>query len=358
MAFDWFPLVRPVLHALDAETAHRLTLRVLANGLVPRRRPPLDRRLATRLFGVDLPNPLGIAAGFDKRAEAWGPLYDLGFGFVEVGGVTPKPQVGNPRPRLFRLPADQAVINRMGFNNEGLHGIAARLPESRLGDRLLGINLAANGDSADPMADFLTLADALASRAGFLTIDISCPNTANGKLFLEPGPLDQLCQRLRQLIPADSGPALLLKSGPDLEDARVGEIVAIALEHRIDGMIVCNTTTARPASLTSAERAQMGGLSGRPLFARSTELLGHVRRLAGPRLTLIGVGGIASGADAYAKIRAGASAVQLYTALVYHGPALIGRILAELAGLLQRDGYTSVAQAVGADIDGAENRAT
>ncbi|MDX2101316.1 MAG: quinone-dependent dihydroorotate dehydrogenase [Alphaproteobacteria bacterium] len=351
MALDWFPLVRPVLHALDAETAHRLTLRALASGLVPR--PPQldDPVLHTSLFGYRLPNPIGIAAGFDKMAEAWQALFGLGFGFVEVGGVTPLPQVGNPRPRLFRLPEDHAVINRMGFNNEGLAGLSRRLPPSRPPEQLVGINLAANGDSADPAQDFLTLTEALAPRAGFLTIDISCPNTANGKMFLEPGPLDQLLARVRQIVPVGSGgPAILAKSGPDVEPARLQEIVEVVLTHRLDGMIVCNTTVERPTTLVSRHREERGGLSGRPLFGPSTRMLGAVRRQAGDRLTLIGVGGVASGADAYAKIRAGASAVQLYTALVYHGPHLIHRIQQDLAQRLRADGYLSVAEAVGSGV--------
>jgi dihydroorotate dehydrogenase len=353
MTVDWFALARPVLHRLDAETAHRATLAAL-------RLPGVaallggwiddDPILATSLFGQPLTNPIGIAAGFDKRAEAWQALFRLGFGLVEVGGVTPLPQIGNPRPRLFRLPEDQAVINRMGFNNDGLEGIKRRLPATPPGS-LLGVNLAANGDSADPEQDFATLAEALAPRVGFLTIDISCPNTANGKLFLEPEPLDRLLTRLRRLVPRGSGTAMVIKSGPDLEPSRLTEIVEIALAHRLDGMIICNTTVDRPETLRNVHRNERGGLSGRPLFARSTAMLAAVRAQAGKRLALIGVGGIASGADAYAKIRAGADAVQLYTALVYHGPALISRLKRELADLLRRDGYDSVAAAVGADVD-------
>jgi dihydroorotate dehydrogenase len=346
---DWFRLARPILHSLDPETAHRLTLRLLAAGLVPPQPRDADPILATRLFGLDLTNPLGLAAGFDKNAAVPHRMYGQGFGYVEVGGVTPLPQAGNPRPRLFRLSADQAVINRMGFNNDGLDQMAARLARHRLPGRLIGANLASNSASEAPVEDFATLVGRLAPLADFLTIDISCPNTRNGKQFQQPGPLAVLLARAKQAR-EDSGaaPHLVVKIAPDLDDAELQAIIAVVVAAGMDGLIVSNTTIARDG-LADPQAGERGGLSGRPLFERSTELLRRCYALAGGAFPILGLGGIASGADAYAKIRAGASAVQLYTALVFHGPAVVTRIKRELAALLRRDGFASVAAAVGAD---------
>jgi len=343
---DPYPLVKPWLLRLDPETAHELTLRALALGIVPEPAPLTDPILGTELFGRRLAHPIGLAAGFDKDARVFGRMFGQGFSFVEVGGVTPLPQVGNPRPRVFRLPADGGVINRMGFPSAG-----AAVVEYRLGARrpsgTLGVNLASNAQSADPIADFTGLVARFARFADFLTLDISCPNTANGRLFLEPARLRELLAAVAEVPLTVRRPALVAKLSPDIEAAALAELVAVLVDARIDGIIVSNTTARRPP-LRGAHRAESGGLSGRPLFAASTAMLAEVARLTGGAIPLIGVGGIAGGADAYAKIRAGASALQLYTALIYGGTALVARIGNELAALLRRDGFGSVAQAAAA----------
>lgn len=342
---DPYRLVRPLLHRLDPEDAHELTLRALEANLVPPQPRGDDPVLATTLFGRAIPNPVGVAAGFDKNARVYDRMAAHGFGFVEIGGVTPRPQTGNPRPRVFRLPQDGAVINRMGFPNEGADAMEARLQKKGRPAIALGINLAANADSADPADDFVRLATRFAPYADYLTLDVSCPNTTNGQVFLDPAALADLLARLDAIPWAGAGPAFVAKLAPDVDDALLARLVATLVEGRIDGIVVSNTTRARPASLTGAHAAEAGGLSGRPLFAPSTAMLAKVRALTPPSVTLIGVGGIASGADAYAKIRAGASAVQLYTALIYGGTALVTRIKRELAALLRRDGFASVGDA-------------
>jgi dihydroorotate dehydrogenase len=347
--FDPFPLVRPLLHRLDPEDAHELTLRALEANVVPPQPRADDPILATRLFGRDLTNPIGLAAGFDKNGRVYDRMGAQGFGFVEIGGVTPRPQRGNARPRVFRLPEERAVINRMGFPNEGAERLEARL--RRKGRRPgigLGINLASNADSADPAADFVALVTRFAPYAEFLTLDVSCPNTANGQVFLEPSRLAEMLARVAA-IPwsGASPPALVAKLSPDVDEAVLERLIGVLVEARIDGIVVSNTTRARPPHLRGARAGEAGGLSGPPLFAASTAMLALVHALTGGRVPLIGVGGVASGPDAYAKIRAGASAVQLYTALIYGGTALVTRIKRELAVLLRRDGFGSVAEAVG-----------
>lgn len=330
------------LRRLPPETAHRLTLGALRAGLGPRRVGPDDPVLATTLAGLDLPNPIGLAAGFDKNAEAIGPLLAAGFGFVEVGTVTPRPQPGNPRPRLFRLPEDGAVINRLGFNNAGLDAFAARLARKPAG--IIGANLGANKDSGDRAADYVAGLRRLGALPDYFTVNISSPNTLGLRALQGRTALDDLLGRLRQ---ARTGPTpLFLKIAPDLHDAELRDIVESATAHGLDGLIVSNTTVERPPELRAPARGETGGLSGAPLFARSTEVL---RRVAEMRsgLALIGVGGVASSADAYAKLRAGASAVQLYTALIYAGPGLIVRLKRDLARRLHADGFRSVAEAVG-----------
>lgn len=338
--------VAACLRRLPAETAHNIALWGLSRGLGPRATMSPDPILATRAFGRDFANPIGLAAGFDKNARAAYQLFGMGFGFVEIGGVTPKPQAGNPKPRLFRLPADAAVINRMGFNNDGAATVSARLGTDPPG--IVGVNLAANADSDDPAADFETLAAIFAPVTAFLTLDISCPNTANGRVFLSPKPLADLLTRVRACLPA-AAPALLIKLAPDLEPGQLEPILDTAMAANVDGVIVCNTTVSRPDGLQSTAVRERGGLSGQPLFAPSTELLKRTYAYTRGTVPLIGVGGVASAEQAYAKIRAGASLVQLYTALVYHGPSIIGRIQHGLADLLRRDGFKSVGDAVGAD---------
>ena len=342
--FDPYVFAKPFLHSLDPEDAHELTLCALEMGVVPGQPRGDDPVLATTLFGRTLSNPIGLAAGFDKNARVYERMGAHGFGFVEVGGVTPLPQRGNPRPRVFRLPEDGAVINRMGFPNEGAAAMEARLRRKGRPDIGLGINLASNADSADPADDFVGLARRFAPYADYLTLDVSCPNTANGQVFLDPARLADLLARLAALEWGDARPALVAKLSPDVDDALLERLVATLLAARIDGVIVSNTTVARPAGLRSAHAREAGGLSGTPLFGPSTAMLARVRELTGGTLPLIAVGGVASGADAYAKLRAGASAVQLYTGLIYAGTALVTRIKRELVALLRRDGSPSIAQ--------------
>jgi dihydroorotate dehydrogenase len=342
-----------LLRLLPPETAHRLTLRALAH-LPPAlagNPAPDDPILASRLFGLDFANPLGLAAGFDKNAEVFGPAFRLGFGFVEIGSVTPRPQAGNPRPRLFRLVEDGAVINRMGFNNEGLGAVAARLshrPAAGSARGILGANLGKNKESADAAADYAAGVRALGPLADYLVINVSSPNTPGLRALQGRAPLEALIAAVRAARVGDR-PPLLLKIAPDLSEADKQDIAEVAIAGGLDGLIVSNTTIARPPGLRGLAAKEAGGLSGRPLFQPSTSVLADMYRLTGGRLPLIGVGGIASGEDAYAKIRAGASLLQLYTALVYGGPGLVGRIKAGLARCLRGDGFKSLSEAVGAD---------
>jgi dihydroorotate dehydrogenase len=342
----------PLLRGVDAEAAHGLALRALAAGLVGRDPAPDDPVLATRAFGLTFRNPIGLAAGFDKDARAVLPLMRLGFGAVEVGTVTPRPQAGNPRPRLFRLPADGAVINRMGFNNAGIAAYADRLRALPCPlPAVLGANIGVNKEGAVPERDYPALYAAVAPFADYVTVNISSPNTP-GLRDLQGE--DRLAAILDALAAGRAGlarvPPLLVKIAPDLAEAALGPIVAACAARGVAGLIVSNTTVARPAGLRGPHRDEAGGLSGTPLFEPSTALLRRCFQLArGTGLRLVGVGGVGSGAAAYAKIRAGASLVQLYTAFAYQGPALVGRIKAELAARLRRDGFTQVADAVGMD---------
>ncbi len=347
---DSFSLLGPALRLLDPETAHNLTLRGLSLGLAPRAPVTDDRVLTTELWGLGFSNPLGLAAGFDKDARVMAPMLDLGFGFAEVGSVTPRPQPGNPRPRIFRLPEDGAVINRLGFNNGGIEAAGRRLAEFRRTARrgLVGVNLGKNKDSKDAAADYARGAAALAPLADYLVINVSSPNTPGLRALQGRGELEELLGRVQAALP-EAPPPLLLKIAPDLTEEDKADISAVCLAMGVSGIIATNTTIARPASLKGAARAESGGLSGRPLFEPATAVLRDLYRLTEGRLPLVGVGGVASGADAYRKIRAGASLVQLYTALIYQGPALVMRIKTELARLLREDGFDSVAAAVGAD---------
>ncbi len=351
LKFEPFALLRPLLHRYDPETAHALTLAVLERGLVPPRRALADPILATALFGRRLQHPIGLAAGFDKNARVFSHMYGQGFSWVEVGGVTPRPQAGNPKPRIFRLPEERAVINRIGFANDGMERVAARLAR-RSAPGLLGVNVAANVDSLDPAQDFVTLARRFAPLADFLTLDISCPNTANGTLFLQPAPLENLLQRLAVLFRDASlrRPALVAKLSPDIDTATLEAVLTRLAAFGIDALIVSNTTAERLPALRGRAARERGGLSGPPLFERSTRLLAQTWAITGGRIPLVGVGGVTSGADAYAKIRAGACALQLYTALIYRGPAVVAEIARELALLLRRDGFASLEEAVGTDL--------
>ena len=345
---DPYRLAGPLLRFLDAERAHALALDALALGLggrAARRRPALE----LRRFGVDFPNPLGLAAGFDKDARAPDALLALGFGFVEVGTVTPRPQRGNPRPRVFRLAEDRAIVNRLGFNNRGAEAAAGRLARRRPGG-VVGVNIGPNRESGDALADYRRAFARLAPLASYVTVNVSSPNT--------PGLRDlQAARRLRPLLRALArerealgAPApLVLKLAPDMAEDDALAAAALAADEGFDGLAVSNTTVDRPAGLRGEARAEAGGLSGRPLFRRSTDMLRALYRAQGERLPMIGIGGVDSPETAYAKIRAGASLVQLYTGLVYEGPRLPALILEGLERRLAADGLRAIERAVGAD---------
>ena len=347
---DFFPGIRPFLDLLDPEVAHRASLWALTHALIPAHSIPDDPMLQTEVWGRSFLNPIGLAAGFDKDAVAIRPALGLGFGFVEVGSVTPKAQAGNPRPRVFRLPEDGAIINRLGFPSAGMAAVADRLGHWRGTDTagVVGVNLGKNRDTTDAAEDFAAGARTFAPCADYLVINVSSPNTPGLRTLQGPQHLEHLVDRVGSATGMDS-PPILIKLAPDLLAADLQEIGEVALSRRLRGLIIGNTTTERPARLRGRHSNQGGGLSGRPLFERSTKVLSDLYRMTAGKVPMIGVGGVSSGADAYAKIRAGASLVQLYTALVYYGPRLVPRIKAELAALLRRDGFASVAEAVGAD---------
>lgn len=336
-----------LLRRLDPEDAHVLAIRGLAFAPLPAA-PPDPPILHTRLAGLDLPNPVGLAAGLDKNGEALRGLSRLGFGFLECGSVTPKPQPGNPRPRLFRLSEDRAIINRMGFNNAGLEAFARRLTARPKG-ATVGANLGANKDTEDKAADYVEGLGRLAGLADYFTVNISSPNTPGLRALQGRAALDDLLGRIDAARPDGPGRApVFLKIAPDLTAAEIAMIVEAALAHRIDALIVSNTTLERPATLHSPQAGEAGGLSGAPARPFAEKALRAAAEAAGGRLPLIAVGGIDSGAEAYARIRLGASAVQIYSALIYEGPGLVGRIKRDLADRLRADGFSTVSEAVGA----------
>lgn len=337
----------PLLRGLDPERAHNLALRGLAAGLAGRDRGADDPVLATEFAGLRAPNPIGLAAGFDKDARAVAPLARLGFGFIEAGTVTPRPQAGNPKPRLFRLAEDRAVINRMGMNNAGITAYVGRLRALRDFPAVLGANVGINKEGAEPERDYPELVAAVAPLAGYVVINVSSPNTPGLRDLQGEARLAAILDAIEEDAPHH--PPLFVKVAPDLDEEALGAIVEVAAARKVAGLIVSNTTVARPGTLRSAHRGETGGLSGAPLFAPSTALLRTAFRLAAGRLVLIGCGGVASGRDAYAKIRAGAAMVQLLTAFVYEGPALVRRIKDELAACLKADGFARVADAVGTE---------
>jgi dihydroorotate dehydrogenase len=337
-----------VLRSFDPETAHGLALKALQAGLAPVPAPVRAARLHTRLAGLDLPNPVGLAAGFDKNAQALAGLARAGFGFVEVGAATPRPQAGNPRPRLFRLPEDRAVINRFGFNNEGAEVILQRLAARPKG-MVLGLNLGANKDSADRADDFAQVLRLCGAHLDFATVNVSSPNTESLRDLQGAEALAALLQGVMQArtelarkIP------IFLKIAPDLDEGEISEIAQVAQAAGVDAIIATNTTITREG-LKSASSVEKGGLSGAPLFEKSTRVLALLSHLTNGNMPLVGVGGIGSTEQAYAKIRAGACAVQLYSALVYEGLSLVGQINRGLLDLLDRDGYATISDAIGTD---------
>ncbi len=342
-----FPLFQPLVRHIDPENAHDMAVAMLERVPLPACAPE-DPRLASKVFGLHFANPVGMAAGFDKNARVPDALMKLGFGFVEVGGVTRLPQPGNPRPRVFRLAADGAVINRYGLNSDGMEAVAARLA-GRARNGILGINFGANKDSADRIADYVDLIRRLGPYADFVTLNVSSPNTPGLRDLQGRAFLDELIARVMEARATDGiAVRILLKIAPDLDDPQLDEILDVARAPAIDGMIVSNTTIARPASLKEQQLArEAGGLSGKPLFRASTIMLAKAYLRTENAFPLIGVGGISSGEDAVAKIAAGASLVQLYSALVYRGPALIGEIKRAILRAMEREKAASLADLVG-----------
>jgi len=339
-----YPLFRPLAFALDAERAHRATIAAL-KWVPPHRSPDLPKSLRTRVAGLNFPSPIGLAAGFDKDAEVPEQMLSLGFGFVEIGTVTPRPQAGNDKPRLFRLAADRAVINRMGFNNRGQPAAFARLGECTHRPGPVGVNVGANKDSTDRIADYVGGVRAMGQVADYLTINISSPNTPGLRGLQDEGALEELLAAVRDVR---SKKPIFLKVAPDLEKGDPERITKAAIDHGIDAIIVSNTTVSRPP-LKSKYAAEQGGLSGAPLKALALEALRQFRRASGGEMPLIGVGGITTADDAWERIRAGASLVQLYSAMVYEGPGIAVRIARGLAQRLKREGFASIGEAVGSE---------
>ena len=353
---DLYAVLRTFYRFVTPEQAHGLAIRALRSGLTPNLAGTDDPVLATRVWDIGFPNPIGLAAGFDKHCEVPDALFRLGFGFVEAGTVTPRPQPGNPLPRLFRLDEDEAVINRFGFNSEGLAPFVYRLGKRRSAGAtgIVGANVGKNKESEDALEDYAAGVSATCRLADYIVCNISSPNTPGLRALQARAEMETLLAHVISVrnasIPDPVGrPPLLVKVAPDLDDAGLADVAEAALGTGVDGIIMGNTTLSRPDSLKSRYRGETGGLSGKPLMALSTERLAALHRLVGQRLPLVGAGGVASGADAYAKIRAGASLVQLYSALVFHGPGLVARIKTDLAARLKADGFASVADAVGVD---------
>jgi len=354
-----FPLLKPVLMAMEPEAAHRLTLRLLKTGLAPRC-DYADDALRCEVLGHIFPNPLGLAAGFDKDAEVIAPMLRMGFGFVEAGTVTPLPQEGNPPPRLFRDIKNRSVINRLGFPGRGLEYFAANVSDFRVaqgaGAAPVGVNIGINKETASAFEDYSRCLTVLAPLADYIVVNVSSPNTPGLRDLQAENMLDALLAGLMAVlnsldIPPVARPALLLKIAPDLTPDQRAAVAQLALRHHIGGLVVSNTTTARPEALAPHLREEAGGLSGQLLKDHACAVLGDFYRLTGGRLPLIGVGGIASAEDAWRRIRAGASLVQIYTGLVYEGPALVPDILRGLSERLRTAGLAHISQAVGADID-------
>ncbi len=347
--YDW---LRPLIFQLPPEKAHRLAIQMLKVGAITRKPIALHPRLHQSLWGMDFSHPLGLAAGFDKDGEAILPLLQQGFSFVEVGTVTRYPQPGNPGPRVFRLPEDEAIINRLGFNSEGLHAMRRALQEPREG--IAGVNLGINRYTHDPPDDYAVLYRTLAPFAHYVVINVSSPNTRGLRDWQDPTKLLRILRSLhnaRLQLPRHKRPVpIWLKLSPDLPYEALPTLVEIACENGIDALMISNTTLHRPASLKGRFAHEAGGLSGRPLMASSTAMLREVARHTRGAIPLIGVGGIFSGEDAYEKIRAGAHLLQLYTALIYHGFAVVKKIVEDLDRLLAADGFTHISQAVGADV--------
>ncbi len=350
----FFSLAKPVLHRMDPETAHDLTLKGLRTGLMPCAHKADDARLKVTLWGRSFPNPVGLAAGFDKNAAVVAPMMGMGFGFVEAGTVTPKPQEGNPRPRVFRNVNHQAVINRMGFPNEGMavfrHNIEKFFETRPRPQGVVGINIGMNKGQEDPAADYCLLVRTLGGYADYLTVNISSPNTPGLRNLQARENLLPLLERIlgeRQKSCAANMPPVLVKLAPDLDDTQLEDVAKSLLESGVDGVILTNTTLSRPEFLPEVFRKEQGGLSGRPLTQKSTDIIRKFYNLTNGKLPIVGAGGISCAQDAYEKIKAGASLVQLYSALVFQGPALVSDILNELPHLLEKDDFSHISHATG-----------
>ncbi len=341
-------LAMPLLRRMEAERAHRLAILAMRLGLAAENPAPDPPALAVRVAGLSFANPIGLAAGFDKDAVALPALMRMGFGFVEAGTVTPRPQIGNPRPRLFRLAEDGAIINRMGFNNAGIDAFAGRIG-SRPRIVPLGANIGVNKEGAEPERDYPALLQRVARSADYVTVNVSSPNTPGLRDLQSEARLAAILSAMRAAVP--DAPPIFVKLAPDLSVAGLEAVVETAIAHGIAGLILTNTTISRPPGLRGAAASETGGLSGRPLFDLSTAMLARAYLLARGRLALIGVGGVGSGAEALAKIRAGADLVQIYTAFIYGGPRLIARVKTELSGALQAAGVGKLAQAVGTEAE-------
>lgn len=349
---DLYPLAWPLFNRLDPEEAHRVAIKILSSGFFPKLAKPDPRIMAVDLWGLRFPNPVGLAAGFDKSADAPDALLDLGFGFVEIGTVTPVAQEGNPKPRLFRLTEDQAIVNRMGFNNDGAVMVRGRLARRKSRPGIVGVNIGKNKTTQDAAADYEKGVVLLGPMADYVVINISSPNTPGLRALQGRDALAALLGRTRAALKTtmpEQSPPLLVKVAPDLEEKDRQDVAEVVMASGIDGLIVSNTTVARPDSLTSPQASETGGLSGQPLYDPSTRMLADFYRLTQGKLPLIGVGGIASGQQAYAKIRAGASLVQVYSALIFKGPWLIEKIKRDLLELMLKDGFARISDVIGAD---------
>lgn len=344
-----FRLLRPAIFAFDPESAHRMAIEGLR--LMPRLAPATAGKLAIELAGIAFPNPVGVAAGFDKDAEVPDALLGLGFGFTEVGSITPRPQAGNPKPRLFRLVEDRAVINRMGFNNGGAEAALKRLERRRGRSGVVGINIGANKDSDNRIEDYAIMTRMLTPHASYLAVNISSPNTPGLRALQDEGALTELLDAVIEARGEVSGaepPPIFLKVAPDLEPADIDAIARIVLDKKLGALIVSNTTISRP-ELRSHHAGEVGGLSGAPLKPLATQRVRDFRSATGGTIPLVGVGGIASAEDAWERIKAGASLVQLYSAMVYEGPSLGAKIVRGLERLMRREGYSTIAEAVGSE---------
>ncbi|MEE2745766.1 MAG: quinone-dependent dihydroorotate dehydrogenase [Pseudomonadota bacterium] len=346
-------LVKPFLYRMDAEKAHNLSLQLLKFGFVPSIKQFSKPELAQDLWGMRFENPIGLAAGFDKNAIAVGGLNRLGFGFIELGTVTPKPQAGNARPRIFRLSEDEGVINRLGFNNHGLETFKTRLSKFRSDqlNTIIGVNIGKNRDSSDPIADYVECMRKCYSVSDYIVLNISSPNTPGLRNLQTKSSLEELLSAVfEENSPAQQKTPILLKISPDLSENEIVEVAEAAKHFKVRGLIATNTTTSRSKHLGSKNKTEKGGLSGRPLFRLSTQVLKLLYRHTDGRIPIIGVGGVRCGKDAYSKIRSGASLIQIYTAMIYQGPYVAHKIACELSSLLKKDGLANVKDAVGIDV--------